>query len=332
MVGGIILSFGFFYNVAVAIKVTPNSPCVRFCLDGGDLKNASQSNTEREDLVCDDSDVDAKGGKFKDCMECESQSNLLKAPSAMLMDAQSISNLEVLKAACYQRPFFGGSTPVQLDFPLFSEIISNTEETALSLALMTSQSTNIDPDTLYSTSDTIPTLKNKKTTPIVNPLGTDLIASLSISDSLHITPVLKTKTMLQINPSHITGLRTSPKASGTLYRLPTLTAKKSPSPSEVGLGTGLAIPLLVLGLVSFLVFQRLRAREKARKEELRESQSQLTRAVHTLQTEQNNKQWELDGDRTVGPEMGDAHLAHEMTGRGLAYEIMGERVTDEISA
>ena len=84
--------------------------------------------------------------------------------------------------------------------------------------------------------------------------------------------------------------------------------------------------------MSFLVFQRLRAREKARKEELRESQSQLTRAVHTLQTEQNNKQWELDGDRTVGPEMGDAHLAHEMTGRGLAYEIMGERVTDEISA
>ena len=81
MVGGIILSFGFFYNVAVAIKVTPNSPCVRFCLDGGDLKNASQSNTEREDLVCDDSDVDAKGGKFKDCMECESQSTYWDAAS-----------------------------------------------------------------------------------------------------------------------------------------------------------------------------------------------------------------------------------------------------------
>ncbi|KAH6987497.1 hypothetical protein BKA56DRAFT_576982 [Ilyonectria sp. MPI-CAGE-AT-0026] len=64
--------------IATALQVTPNSPCASFCLDssGLDRSDPSASNTDGDDIVCDDDAYNSKttGKKFQQCLTCLQES------------------------------------------------------------------------------------------------------------------------------------------------------------------------------------------------------------------------------------------------------------------
>ncbi|KJR83772.1 uncharacterized protein SPSK_00087 [Sporothrix schenckii 1099-18] len=69
-----VLSLGLFSTAALAIQVTPNSPCASLCIDsaGLDTSDPNSSNTVNADIVCNDADFASKsaGKKWTACMGC----------------------------------------------------------------------------------------------------------------------------------------------------------------------------------------------------------------------------------------------------------------------
>lgn len=61
------------YN-AIALQVTPNSPCSSVCLDSTTLDSSdpNSSNTDSSDIVCEDVALNttSTGSKWKQCMTC----------------------------------------------------------------------------------------------------------------------------------------------------------------------------------------------------------------------------------------------------------------------
>ncbi|KAI1640552.1 hypothetical protein F4809DRAFT_395433 [Biscogniauxia mediterranea] len=61
-------------SYAVALQVTPNSPCASFCVDSNDLdfSDPNSSTTESDDITCYDSDysTSSAGQKFQRCISC----------------------------------------------------------------------------------------------------------------------------------------------------------------------------------------------------------------------------------------------------------------------
>lgn len=66
--------FLLFLRLATALQVTPNSPCTQFCIDKPDLDRSdpNSSNTQGDDIVCQDRDFSKKveGQKFQRCLAC----------------------------------------------------------------------------------------------------------------------------------------------------------------------------------------------------------------------------------------------------------------------
>jgi hypothetical protein len=63
-----------FSALALALQVAPNSPCAHFCLDSADLDRSDprSSNTNGDDIVCNDDDFKNKpaGQKYQRCLAC----------------------------------------------------------------------------------------------------------------------------------------------------------------------------------------------------------------------------------------------------------------------
>lgn len=61
-----------------ALQVTPGSPCSSFCIDAPDLDETDpeSSNTEPEDIICNDDDFTSEdnGQKFQRCLTCLQES------------------------------------------------------------------------------------------------------------------------------------------------------------------------------------------------------------------------------------------------------------------
>ena len=76
-----VVSLVAFLSILSAIEVTPNSSCSAYCLDNpnGNRSDTEASHTFPTDLVCNDWELDGSnstiiGRKFRDCVECESNS------------------------------------------------------------------------------------------------------------------------------------------------------------------------------------------------------------------------------------------------------------------
>jgi len=69
-----IVSFLLLSHQALALQVTPNSPCASVCLDEptNNASDPNSSNTEGRDIVCQDSAYSstAVGRKFDSCVSC----------------------------------------------------------------------------------------------------------------------------------------------------------------------------------------------------------------------------------------------------------------------
>ncbi|KAF4982908.1 hypothetical protein FZEAL_1563 [Fusarium zealandicum] len=70
----LVFLFVLFSSWALALQVTPNSPCAQFCLDSSDSDHSDpeSSNTRGKDIVCNDDDFKSKpeGQRFQRCLAC----------------------------------------------------------------------------------------------------------------------------------------------------------------------------------------------------------------------------------------------------------------------
>lgn len=61
----------FVAGLAAAIQVTPNSPCTSVCNNGGSTPGQKLSQTNEEDIVCNDEAYSSgKGQQFQQCLDC----------------------------------------------------------------------------------------------------------------------------------------------------------------------------------------------------------------------------------------------------------------------
>lgn len=76
------VAFVFMIRLAVALQVTPNSPCAALCLDSEDLDKSdpNSSSTKGSDITCDDDlfSTTKKGQKIQNCLTCLQESNFVQ--------------------------------------------------------------------------------------------------------------------------------------------------------------------------------------------------------------------------------------------------------------